>query len=259
MSRHHESAFSLVELLVVIAIIAILAAMLLPGINMVRESAWRSVCLSNSRQMTVGFLAYANDWDGRAMTPWNTVGDVKLASWHQRLAECLDAGSMTVFSCPANHQFRPMDQQEFQYIASGGGYELRRARSDYGISVANGDLWQWGNSASRAITWIDGTWMNTQAEWSSAGSRQLAECAPDTAMFFETPDRPWEFSNGTNMSGFGYGAGSFAAGPPRLLEPHHGKNAVGHVDGSVSMMSTKETQGPDQWNLRGVWSVAAGD
>lgn len=56
-------AFTLIELLVVISIIAILAAMLLPAIGLVRDSARSSVCASNLRQLGAGFQAYADDFD----------------------------------------------------------------------------------------------------------------------------------------------------------------------------------------------------
>ena len=56
--------FTLIELLVVISIIAVLAAMLMPAIRMVRDSARASTCLSNLRQTGVAILAYATDHDG---------------------------------------------------------------------------------------------------------------------------------------------------------------------------------------------------
>jgi len=54
-----EVGFTLVELLVVIAIIALLMAVLLPALNRAREQGKRVVCLSNLRQMTLGWMAYA--------------------------------------------------------------------------------------------------------------------------------------------------------------------------------------------------------
>ena len=55
---HH--GFTLVELLVVIATIGILLALLLPGIQAVRESARRTSCASNLRQIGLGICSYVS-------------------------------------------------------------------------------------------------------------------------------------------------------------------------------------------------------
>lgn len=55
--------FTLIELLTVIAIIVLLAAILFPVFARARESARRVSCLSNMKQLGMGMLQYAQDYD----------------------------------------------------------------------------------------------------------------------------------------------------------------------------------------------------
>src|SRR5262249_42711942 len=57
------------ELLMVIAIIAILAAILFPVFAQAREKARAVSCLSNARQMGLGVMLYAQDYD-ETILPW---------------------------------------------------------------------------------------------------------------------------------------------------------------------------------------------
>jgi type II secretory pathway pseudopilin PulG len=79
----------LVELLVVVAIIAILAALLLPALAKAKEEAHRVNCMSNLKQLQMGWQMYADDFGGVLCpndwidTGGYSFGEFKTNSWCQ--------------------------------------------------------------------------------------------------------------------------------------------------------------------------------
>jgi len=59
--RCRAAGFTLIELLVVIAIIAILAAMILPGLSRAKQKTQGVYCMNNTKQMTLAWTMYAGD------------------------------------------------------------------------------------------------------------------------------------------------------------------------------------------------------
>ena len=73
---HGRRGFTLIELLVVIAIIAVLAAMLLPALAKARAKAVALRCMSNYRQLGIGWQMYSHDNNDRlAVNVWKDEAD----------------------------------------------------------------------------------------------------------------------------------------------------------------------------------------
>ena len=63
-----SKGFTLIELLVVIAIIALLMAIIMPALNAVKKKAATTVCLTNTKNLALGWYMYMGDNDDRIMS-----------------------------------------------------------------------------------------------------------------------------------------------------------------------------------------------
>jgi len=100
-----QGAFTLIELLVVIAIIAILAAILFPVFARARENARRTSCQSNLKQLGLGIIQYAQDYDER-LPGMNSSGNNRWGvnwagvGWAGQIFPYVKSGQ--VYKCPSD-------------------------------------------------------------------------------------------------------------------------------------------------------------
>lgn len=105
--KRNNTAFTLIELLVVIAIISILAAILFPVFARARENARRSSCMSNLKQIGLGFMMYVQDHDEKYPNVSYDTGDQVVYpsgvtfdnNWVVRIYPYVK--SVQLFNCPS--------------------------------------------------------------------------------------------------------------------------------------------------------------
>lgn len=112
MFHHRSRGFTLIELLTVIGIIAVLSAILFPVLSKARETARRTTCLSNLKQIGLAMGLYEGDNAG-FIVPWsvthpsysppsdpNSPGSDGCITWDVSIKQYLK--DTRVLNCPGN-------------------------------------------------------------------------------------------------------------------------------------------------------------
>ncbi|AHF89715.1 hypothetical protein OPIT5_05210 [Opitutaceae bacterium TAV5] len=103
-TKSHPSGFTLIELLTVIAIIGILAAIIIPTVGRVRETAKASACASNLRQLAAACLLYANENKDRLMPIQGKDSDDQQVTWRKLVEPYIGSrrAGNSILICPGD-------------------------------------------------------------------------------------------------------------------------------------------------------------
>ena len=188
MSRQSLSrkGFTLIEILVVIAIVAILAAILFPVFAQARESARKTSCLSNVRQIGTAYSMYIQDYDEHfpphvtertapAGTP-DTAADRAPFSYKIKLAPYTKSDK--IFKCPSAPAWPDPQPWAFDDSAAPAAQQqsrpLQRHQGGCNFAYADGHA-KWSRLEKTWRSYNDNDWRRNPTP-----SRPTTKAQPET-------------------------------------------------------------------------------
>jgi len=170
-TKRLAKGFTLIELLTVIAIIGILAAIIIPTVGQVRQTAARAVASSNLRQIGQASLIYANDNNERLPTSRAQIGSTNNETMGGVMFQLARSGGLN----DASVWFTAGDvPTSFSTIinAAGTGLQVPMGSATTVISYVYASGLNTSDSSTTPISWtrrlgVDGNW--TGGPWNNDG------------------------------------------------------------------------------------------
>jgi prepilin-type N-terminal cleavage/methylation domain-containing protein len=232
-----RNGFTLIELLVVIVIIALLASLLLPALSQAKATALKAKCISNHHQLSIAWIFYHDDNDGKVVTNVReTPSPGEAPNWVRSSVHGATPGFIDPlsFTDPAHASFAKYQKsvEIYNCPAERTTYPVKNRKVSKLRSYSMNDYLNGGKSAFNAIPPLYFYQKVSQLQ-RAAQTFLFIDCDPGTICFvpFEIPtaiNRPFFTAPGA-LHGKKFGVLSFTDGH---VEAHRWRKPYLHINDS---------------------------